>query len=177
MLSLQINPWRSFLPLSHHSRAPRHCSKVSFSNLWGSGIQSTPLFPILLSPLHRVAHLPVMAPDKNLALSTPYRVFAFLVGIYGKTGPRLISVHRQTLNAILPIINRGMFPEDAVIQTTHTVIQNRRYCVYFDRARHLDNCNTASYLFIRELYPGRPINICPEDDLPDIIQGLKEYAL
>lgn len=117
-----------------------------------------------------------MDPDKNLALSAPYRVFAFVVGIYGTTGPRLISVHRKTPNTILPVINRGMFPEDAEIQTTHTIVQNRRYCVYFDHARHLRDCNTASYLFIRELYPGRPVNIYPEDNLPDIIQALKEYA-
>ena len=67
-----------------------------------------------------------------------------------------------------------MFPDDTEIRTTHTVIENRHYCVYFDHARHLRNSNDASYLFIHVLYPGRPISICPKDDLPNIIQGLKE---
>ena len=117
-----------------------------------------------------------MSPNHNPVLSAPYRVFAFLIGVFGKTGPRLISIHRKLPNAILPIIKRDMFPENAEVRTIHLVIHNRHYRVYFDHTTHLRDSNNASYLFIRELYPGRPIDICPEDDMPDIMQGLREYA-
>ena len=106
--------------------------------------------------------------------AAPYKIFAFLIGVHRRTGPRLISVHWRQPCAILPVIERDMFPEDANICATNTVVENRHYCVYFDRTNHQLDSKTASYLFIRILYPGRPVDICPEDDLPDIIESLKE---
>ena len=133
--------------------------KISYSTFWGTT-------SILFAQSIYTSPLPEM--------SAPFTVFAFLIGTHGHTGPRLISVHRKEPNSIHPIIKRCMFPDDAEIRCTQTIVKGRHYCIYFDHARHLHDSATASYLFIRMLYPGRPINICAEDDLPDIIQALKK---
>ena len=127
-------------------------------------------------PPIRIDRPATMSQNNNSITPAPYKIFAFLVGVHGKTGPRLISVHRKQPCAILPVLEHDMFPDDADICSTTTVVQNRHYCVYFDRTRHLHDSKRASYLFVHVLYPGRPIDFCPEDDLPDIIESLKEYV-
>jgi len=88
----------------------------------------------------------------------------------------MISVQRKGQQAILAQLQSNMFPDNAEFSSTHTVVEGRRYFVCFDLACHQHDPKNASYLFIRLLYPGKAISICPEDDIPDIMESLKECA-
>jgi len=69
---------------------------------------------------------------------------------------------------------RSIFPSNAVIIQECARVGDRLYQVYFDISCHQHNPDTALYLIIRLLCNERPVSICPEDDMPDILAFFEE---
>ncbi|KAI6165558.1 hypothetical protein EDD17DRAFT_1505627 [Pisolithus thermaeus] len=62
---------------------------------------------------------------------------------------------------------------DAVIYSTEIRVRTSQFEVYYDQEQHLHDHGNAVYVFVALASSGRPINICPEDDLPAIIEALQ----
>ncbi|KAI6148795.1 hypothetical protein BKA82DRAFT_4354631 [Pisolithus tinctorius] len=59
-----------------------------------------------------------------------------------------------------------------MIDSTHVRVDNDIYIVYFDWLRHVEDCDSAMYIFIRVADNGRPLNICPEDEIANLLEVL-----
>lgn len=97
------------------------------------------------------------------SMPATYTVLVFVMG--GNSGPWRMNVRGDTLQGYRILPNNNIFASDALVYSTEIRVRGSRFEVYFDQQQHLhDRCN-AVYVFVGLAGSGRPINICPEDDL------------
>lgn len=66
----------------------------------------------------------------------------------------------------------SVFSRDTVIYSTNIRIGSCRFILYFDKTRHDSDRDNAVYMFVCVANSGRPVNVCPEDDMPPMIEAL-----
>ncbi|KAI6156989.1 hypothetical protein BKA82DRAFT_25873 [Pisolithus tinctorius] len=107
--------------------------------------------------------------------TAPYVIWTFLVG---KTScPRMMWIRPERNYDISITKDQIIFPADTVITSKSFDVEGRHYHVFFDAdCDHRDRKNTT-YVFVRLLRNGKAIDICAEDDLPDILVLLSQYVV
>lgn len=96
-------------------------------------------------------------------------VLVFLMG--ADTGPRRMDVRRDTRQPFRIVPNANVFPSGAAICAVHIHAGMSAFKVFFDKYQHDHDRQIAQYLFVAVTRSGRPINICPEDDLPRLLEA------
>ncbi|KIN98991.1 hypothetical protein M404DRAFT_30795 [Pisolithus tinctorius Marx 270] len=102
--------------------------------------------------------------------SPPYHVWAFVIG--SCSSPLAISVRACTRCHVEIIDVHNLFPPDSMIDSTHVRVEDDIYVVYFDWLRHVEDRDNAMYIYIRVADNGRPLSICPEDEIANLLEVL-----
>lgn len=97
-----------------------------------------------------------------------YTVLVFIMG--GNPGPRRMNVGRDSTQGYRILPNPNIFSSDAVVYSTEIRVRSSRFEVYFDYDEHLHNRANAMYVFVALAANGRPMNVCPEDDIPAVTE-------
>lgn len=103
---------------------------------------------------------------------TTSTVLVFLMG--ARTGPRRMDVRRDTSQPFCILPSRNAFPAGAAICAIHIHVGTQAFKVFFDKYTHDYDRDNALYVFVAMASSGRPINICPEDDLPSLLEAEKQ---
>lgn len=107
-------------------------------------------------------------------LPTSYTVLAFYVMHGGGTKPIGMSIMQAVPKTLHITYDQSIFPTTATISQTTVKVEGRIYQVYFNITHHQINPETVLYLFVCLLQSNRPVTLCPEDDLPDVMNILDQ---
>lgn len=99
---------------------------------------------------------------------TTHTVTAFLLG--NRVGPCRITVCRDGPETFHLEPNENLFPPNTALYTTVLCVGTRVFAVYFDKHKHQHEREMAVYAYVAVTMTGRPINVCPEDDLPALLE-------
>ncbi|KAI6022890.1 hypothetical protein BKA83DRAFT_2307042 [Pisolithus microcarpus] len=102
-------------------------------------------------------------------------VLGFVLGAV--PGPRRMIVQGQGLPTFDIRGIEELFPLSTEIYSTHVRVGMCTFKVYYDKQRHVENREEAVYVFVGLASSGRAVNICPEDDLPFMMQALTQYVV
>ncbi|KAI5995128.1 hypothetical protein EDD15DRAFT_2195751 [Pisolithus albus] len=70
----------------------------------------------------------------------------------------------------------NIFPPTTPLCKVVQRVGTRIFAVYFDKHKHQHERRMAVYVFVAVTMTGRPINVCPEDDLPALLEIQKAYV-
>jgi len=98
-----------------------------------------------------------------------YTVLAFFLTHGGCSNAIPVKVTSNEDQNVYIKYKRSIFPSNAVITEESGWVGNRLYRVYFNSTHHQHKPETACYLIVRLLQADRPVSLCPEDDMPDIL--------
>lgn len=86
--------------------------------------------------------------------------------------PRRMSIAHHGGDIYRLHFMESVFPMDTVVYSTNIRIGACRFILYFDKTRHDTDRENAVYMFVRVASSGRPVDVCPEDDTPAMIEAL-----
>jgi len=110
----------------------------------------------------------------DLQCVADYTVLAFFLSHGGRSKAIPVKVILDKHQNMYIKYKRSIFPSSAVITEESAKVGDRLYKVYFDSTQHQHKPETACYLIVRLLRAQRPVTLCPEDDMPDILTIFEE---
>lgn len=113
---------------------------------------------------------PMAFQPTSLISAEGYSVWVFVLGAVA--GPRRMVVRREEDNYLGILANQKVFGKDTAVEIMMFTIDEKLYRVYFGQVEHKANRLKATYVFMRLQDRELALNICIEDDLPNILDAL-----
>lgn len=99
-----------------------------------------------------------------------YSVWTFVLGAVA--GPRRMIVHAEEDNYLGILADQKVFGNDTAVEIMMLTMNEKLYRVYFDQVQHKGNHGKGTYVFMRLYDRELALDICIEDDLPNILDAL-----
>lgn len=99
-----------------------------------------------------------------------YSVWTFVLGAVA--GPRRMIVRREEDKYLGILADQKVFGNDTAVEIMMLTINGKLYRVYFDQVQHKANRGKGTYMFMRLENRELALDICIEDDMPNILDAL-----
>ena len=110
----------------------------------------------------------------DLQCIADYTVLAFFLSHGGCSNAIPVKVTSDKHQNVYIKYKCSIFPSSAVICEESARVGDRLYKVFFDSTQHQHKPETACYLIVCLLRAQRPVSLCLEDDMPDILTIFEE---
>lgn len=103
---------------------------------------------------------------------TSHTVLVFIMGHTAR--PQRMTIAREGLDTyrLMPI--NSVFSPEMLVYCMHFRVGASRFVLYFDKHKHEVDRENAVYMFVGVASSGRPIDVCPEDDMAAMTEVLTQ---